>query len=126
MAFVLKQSASYTWPVSFKLPADGGKFEKQSFDAEFKRLPQGRINEIQAEVQARIKAAERNEAIEDGITDQSIAREILIGWSGIVDDEGDEVAYSTAARDQLLEVPTVAAAVILAYFDSLTGNKSKN
>lgn len=126
MAFVLKQSASYTWPVSFKLPADGGKFEKQSFDAEFKRLPQGRINEIQAEVQARIKAVERNEAIEDGITDQSIAREILIGWSGIVDDEGDEVAYSTAARDQLLEVPTVAAAVILAYFDSLTGNKSKN
>ena len=126
MAFVLKQSASYTWPVSFKLPADGGKFEKQSFDAEFKRLPQGRINEIQAEVQARIKAVERNEAIEDGITDQSIAREISIGWSGIVDDEGDEVAYSTAARDQLLEVPTVAAAVILAYFDSLTGNKSKN
>lgn len=126
MAFVLKQSASYTWPVSFKLPADGGKFEKQSFDAEFKRLPQGRINEIQTEVQARIKAAERNEAIEDGITDQSIAREILIGWSGIVDDEGDEVAYSTAARDQLLEVPTVAAAVILAYFDSLTGSKSKN
>jgi len=126
MAFVLKQSASYTWPVSFKLPADGGKYEKQSFDAEFKRLPQARINEIQVEVQARIKAAERNEAIEDGITDQSIAREILVGWSGIVDDEGDQVAYSIATRDQLLEVPTVAAAVILAYFESLTGNKIKN
>jgi len=126
MAFVLKQSTSYSWPVSFKLPADGGKYEKQSFDAEFKRLPQARINEIQTEVQARIKAAERNEAIEDGITDQSIAREILIGWSGIVDDDGDEVAYSTASRDQLLEVPTVAAAVILAYFESLTGQKAKN
>jgi len=126
MAFVLKQSASYSWPVSVKLPADGGKFEKQTFDAEFKRLPQARINEIQAEVQARIKAAENNELLEGGITDQSIAAEILVGWSGIVDDEGDEIAFTNANRDQLLDVPTVAAAVILSYFDSIAGNKAKN
>lgn len=126
MAFVLKQSASYKWPVSVKLPADGGKFDKQTFDAEFKRLPQARINEIQAEVQLRIKAAERNEPVDNGITDQSIANELLVGWSGVVDAEGDEVPFSESTKQLLLDIPTVASAIIVAYFDSLTGTKAKN
>jgi hypothetical protein len=126
MAFVLKQSTTYSWPVTFKLPADGGKFEKQTFDAEFKRLPQARINEIQVEVQARVKASERNESITDGINDQSIADEILVGWSGVVDGDGDEVPFSAANKQQLLDIPTVASAIIVAYFDSLTGVKAKN
>lgn len=126
MAFVLKQSTTYSWPVTFKLPADGGKFEKQTFDAEFKRLPQARINEIQVEVQARVKASERNESTTDGINDQSIADEILVGWSGVVDGDGDEVPFSAANKQQLLDIPTVASAIIVAYFDSLTGVKAKN
>lgn len=126
MAFVLKQSSSYSWPVSVKLPADGGKFEKQTFDAQFKRLPQARINEIQVDVQTRIKAAERNEPLEGGISDQSIADELLVGWSGVVDSDGDEVLFSEALKEQLLDIPTVAAAIIVAYFDSLTGSKAKN
>jgi len=126
MAFVLKQSTSYKWPVSVKLPADGGKFEKQTFDAEFKRLPQARINEIQADVQVRIKAAERNESVDGSISDQSIADELLVGWAGVVDGDGDEVPFSEATKQQLLDIPTVAAAIIVAYFDSLTGTKAKN
>lgn len=126
MAFVLKQSASYKWPVTCRLPVDGGRFEKQTFEAVFKRLPQARINEIRTEAQRMVKAAERSEAIEDGITDQSIAHEVLIGWSGILDDDGDEVPFSATACEQLLNVPMVASAVIEAYFDSLTGNKTKN
>lgn len=126
MAFVLKQSSSYSWPVSFKLPVDGGKFEKQSFDAEFKRLPQSRINEIQADVKVLIKASERNEPIEAGISDQSIADEVLVGWAGVVDADGEDVPFTNAAKQELLNVPAVAAAIIVAYFDSLTGQKAKN
>jgi hypothetical protein len=84
VAFVLKQSDSYTWPVSIKLPANGGKRERQTFDAEFKRLPQSRINEIQREVQQRVKANEKGEDTGEGISDQSIADEILMGWDGIM------------------------------------------
>ena len=126
MAFVLKQSNSYTWPVSVKLPADGGKFEKQTFDAQFKRLPQGRINEIQVDVQTRIKASERNETLEGSISDQSIADELLVGWSGVVDGDGDEILFSEELKEQLLDISTVASAIIVAYFDSLTGSKAKN
>ena len=126
MSFVLKQSSSYKWPVSFKLPVDGGKFEKQTFDAEFKRLPQARINEIQTDVQTRIKAAERNELVDTSVTDISIANELIIGWEGVVDSDGDAVTFCETVKQQLLDIPTVASAIIVAYFDSLAGVKTKN
>ena len=126
MSFVLKQSSSYKWPVSFKLPVDGGKFEKQTFDAEFKRLPQARINEIQTDVQTRIKAAERNELVDTSVTDISSANELIIGWEGVVDSDGDAVTFSETVKQQLLDIPTVASAIIVAYFDSLAGVKTKN
>lgn len=126
MAFVLKQSATYKWPVSFRVPTDGGKYERQSFDAEFNRLPQSRINEIQTEVQARIKAAEKGEAAEGDISDISIADEVLAGWDGIVDDEGEEVPYSKTSKAELLNVPGLAGSIIEAYFESIAGKKTKN
>lgn len=126
MAFVLKQSATYSWPVTFRMPTDGGKYEKQSFDAEFKRLPQSRINEIQLEVQTRLKAAERGEPCEVDISDMSIADEVLAGWSGVVDGDGDEVAFSESCKAELLNVPGLAGSIIEAYFESVQGKKSKN
>ncbi len=126
MAFVLSQSQSYSWPVVLRLPADGGKREKSTFDAVFKRLPQSRINEIQQLVQQRLKAAEHNEDLDNGVTDQSIADELLVGWSGVVDADGDEVPFTEAAKTQLLDVPMVAGALIGAYFESLVEQKRKN
>ena len=125
MAFVLKQSDSYRWPVSFKLPTDGGKREKQTFEAEFKRLPQSRIMEIQTQAQRLIKAAEDGEQIE-GISDLSVADEVLVGWSGIVDEDGEEVPFSKANKVALLEVPMLAASLIQSYFESLVEEKRKN
>lgn len=125
MAFVLKQSDSYRWPVTFKLPTDGGKREKQSFEAEFKRLPQSRIMEIQTQAQRLIKAAEDGEQVE-GISDLSVADEVLVGWSGIVDEDGEEVPFSKANKAALLEVPMLAASLIQSYFESLVEEKRKN
>lgn len=114
MAFVLKQSDSYTWPVTFDVPVDGGRHERQTFDGEFKRLPQSRIREI-------------GEQIDSGeVTDASVAAEVLVGWSGVTDDGGKEVPFSQSALQQLLDVPMLAAAIVLAYFNSLAGAKRKN
>ena len=126
MAFVLKQSSSYTWPVSFDVPVDGGRHERQTFDGELKRLPQSRIVEIQEAVQKRLSAIQRGEEADGMITDHEIAVEILIGWTGITDDTGEQVPFSEKAKAELLDVPTVTAAVVTAYFGSLQGAKRKN
>lgn len=128
MAFVLKQRDSYTWPVTVEVPIDGGRFKRETFDAEFARLPQSRIHEIQLAA-ARVKSTlERGdeELYDTLITDQDIANEVLIGWSGVQDDKGKEVPFSESAKTELLEVPCVADAIVRAFNDSVSKAKSKN
>jgi len=105
------------------LPVDGGRREKHTFDGEFKRLPQSRINEI-----IRLaRAMERGRVDEtDELMDQDAAREILAGWSGVVDDDGKEIKFSDANLTQLLEIPTVAAQIVRSWFDSIEVAKRKN
>jgi hypothetical protein len=112
--------------VPFKVPTDGGKYEKQTFDAEFKRLPQSRINEIQTEVQARLRATEFGRPFEGDVSDISIADEVLAGWAGVVDDEGEEVPFSATSKAQLLNIPGLAGSIIQSYFESIQGKKTKN
>ena len=120
MAFVLKQSATYLWPVTLRLPVDGGRYEKQTFDAQFRRLSQSRINEIQDLVRAK----QRGDDVE--LTDQSVADEVLAGWDGVQDDDGEDVPYSEAAKAEMLGIASVASSIVVAYFESVTGNKVKN
>lgn len=112
--FKLAQSSSYKWAVKIELPVDGGKFEKATFDAEFKRLSQTRINELRLQMEV------------PGYTEQDLAKEVLVGWSGVVDADGNEIPYSEGNRDQLLDVPMVAVAIGISFFESLAGAKRKN
>jgi hypothetical protein len=123
MAFVLKQSATYTWPITLVLPVDGGRREKHTFDGEFRRLAQARIDEIRriAKLQELGKLDPEEE-----LHDPEAAREILAGWSGVVDDDGKEVPFSDAALNQLLEIPTVAGQIVRTWFESLEVAKRKN
>ena len=111
--FKIVQNPTYTWPVTLELPADGGKTEKATFDAEFKRLTQTRVEEIRHSV-------ERGE-----MRDIDLAREVMTGWAGVVDADGP-VPYSEKARDQLLDIPQVASAVVMALLGSISGAKRKN
>ena len=122
MAFVLKQSNTYTWPVALVLPVDGGRRDKHTFDGEFKRLPQTRINQI-----VRLaRASERGRLNDDEeLLDQDAAKELLAGWSGVVDDDGKEIPFSDSALAQLLEIPTVAGQIVRAWFESIDTAKRK-
>jgi hypothetical protein len=122
MSFVLKQTASYTWPVPLLIPVDGGRREKHSFDAEFKRLPQSRINEIIKLA----RALELGRGDDESLDDKTAAKEILIGWSGITDDNAKDIPFSEAALDQLLEIPTIGGQIIRAWFNSMEVAKKGN
>jgi len=114
MAFVLKQDDRFTWPISFDVPVDGGRHQRQTFDGEFIRVSQARLRELGEAIQA------------EEASDQDIAREVMVGWSGITDDDGEEVPFSKAALDRLLDIPMLATAIVTTYFKSLQGAKTKN
>ena len=44
--FILKKEATFTQPIKFYTPSDGGIQKEETFDATFKIIPQSRINEI--------------------------------------------------------------------------------
>lgn len=114
MAFVLSQSDSYNWPVPVEFPIDGGRFEKQTFDVQFRRLPQSRIREVW-------------DAIQSGeMNDNDLCNEVITGWSGVQDAKGEDVPFSEKAKADLLNVPLVASSVVTAWLDSLAKAKRKN
>jgi hypothetical protein len=108
MAFVLKKVSSYKWPVAVDVPVDGGKFKKETFTAVFKKMSRSAFNDL----------------IEQG--DDALISEIVEGWEGIKDEDGDEIEYSDATRDELFDDPYVLRAVINAYTESLLGAQAKN
>lgn len=113
MAFVLKQSDNYSWPVTVEYPVDGGRFEKHTFDAQFKRLSQTRIEEIM------------NDAVSGDMKDVGVAGELLTGWAGVTDG-GEPIPYSEKAKAELLDMPLVAASIVKAWMESLAGARKKN
>ena len=108
MAFVLKKVASYKWPVSVDVPVDGGKFKKETFTAVFKKISRSGFNEL----------------VESG--DDALIDEIIEGWEGIKDEDGNELEFSDEAKSVLFDDPYVLRAVITAYTDSITGSQAKN
>ena len=108
MAFVLKKVSSYKWPVSVDVPVDGGKFKKETFTAVFKKMSRSAFNDL----------------VEQG--DDALIGEIVEGWEGVKDEEGEEIEYNEAMRDELFDDPYVMRAVITAYTESLLGAQAKN
>ena len=108
MAFVRKQVATYKWPVTVEIPADGGKFEKQTFDAVFKRLGRTKFSEL----------------VDKG--DAELLEGVLEGWEGIVDEDGKDIAFTVSTRKDLFDDPFFCRAVVKAYLQSLEGAPTKN
>lgn len=111
--FVISQSNTYKWPITVEFPIDGGNFEKQTFDAEFRRM-------TQSQIETWLKKIADGEA-----KDADFAAHILVGWKGITDG-AEEVPFSETNRDRLFDIPLVTAALIKAYVSSVAGAKAKN
>ncbi len=111
--FKIAQNPSYKWPVAVHIPADGGKFVKATFTAEFRALAQSEMDNVLADIR-------------DGDRDADFAGECLIGWSGVQDADGADLPFSDEAKARLLNIPYVRAAVVAAFFDSITGGRRKN
>jgi len=124
MALVLKQKEPYRWPLKITLPTDDGKRVTESFTGIFAWLNQSRIEEIRRTV--RMQSMGLADPDQQEIDDISAAKEVLVGWADVLDDEGDEVPFSDRALDQLLQLPTVAGQIVKQWQQSLEAAKKGN
>jgi len=110
--FKIAQQPTYKWPVKVHIPTDGGKFTTGTFTAEFNALPQDEIDKI-------------IEAGRDGDRDADLAREVLVGWASVQDEDGSDLPYSDEAKARLINIAYVRNALVTAFFDSITGNAAR-
>lgn len=118
--FKINASDTYFFPVTVEQPIDGGKFQKSTFDAQFKRLNKTEVREIFA----RMPSADKE--VENPINDDGILDLVFVGWKGVADSDGQDLPYSETSRIALLEVQGVSNGIVQAYFNSLSGSKAKN
>jgi len=112
--FVFRKERTFDWPVTVSFPADGGKTEEQIFTARFSI----RGSDLQAR-----EIAERLADPEDG---KRFLSDLWVGWDGIKLEDGNDLPFSEAARDQLLDDPFVIAGIAEALADCLSGARAKN
>jgi hypothetical protein len=106
--FKIAQKPTYKWPVTVQIPTDGGRYTKATFTAEFRAMSQKEIDELVL-------------AGRDGDRDADLCRELLVGWSGVQDEDGSEIAFSDEAKDRLLNITYVRHGLLDAFFASITG-----
>lgn len=123
MPFEIDKGDSYPWKVQLEEPADRGH-KPETFTAIFKRLDQPRINELNEQIRQRMIAAQAGEDTSEMICDIDIAREVLVGWSDILQN-GSQVPFSEALKEELLCRASFAAFIVSAWNDSIAGARKK-
>lgn len=125
MTFVLEQSPTFNWPIVIRELIDGGRHRTHHFDAIYSRLPESRLEDMRLQYQ-RVKAAVMRDEEIDGLPTRAIAAEILAGWRGITEPDGQEVEFTPGTKAQLLEVPGVADVLVQTYFEAHDKARAKN
>ena len=115
MSFVLEEDpASIFWPVKFDVGQSGGTYRRMTFEAEFRVIGNEELQEL------------FNPDGEVAKSDYEWATQVLIGWRGIQDKEGEEVPFTTKNLKALIDKPGIAKAIADALIESRGKAKLKN
>lgn len=104
------KNPEFTATVKVQMPVAGGHSDA-SFTGRFKVLS---ISDSEA----------FNMLSTEGTTDY--LRAILLGWDGVVDDDGTPISFNDESRDQLIDIPYVRVALLSTYNSAMLGAKRGN
>lgn len=104
--FKIEPQKIVKWPVTVNIPQDGGRTRKSVFSAEFELLPQDEFSAIYRE---------------DGGNDEDLLRRVLVGWQDVGDADGEAIDFNADAREMMIRIPYVRAAIVSAYLECSFG-----
>lgn len=112
--FKVATTPTYNATVSVEVRAENGGISRHSFDAVFKRFTQTELEEM-------------HQSVTSGrLSDGELVSAILVGWSGVVDDDGNDLPFTPANRDRVLDIYPVRPTVIDVFFKTIGGARAKN
>tara|TARA_Y100001973_G_scaffold81660_1_gene120452 strand:- start:2026 stop:2331 length:306 start_codon:yes stop_codon:yes gene_type:complete len=101
------------------MPTDNGKHKRTDFKCKFKEIKQTEVEKYQqkfstTDLKALFEAA------------RECAKKVIVGWSDVFDEEGNQVEYNQENLNEVLEIPGLAIAISTTYVNSLNEAKRKN
>jgi hypothetical protein len=108
MAFKITRTPTYKVPVKVEIPNEKGKKDVETITAIFNRIGLERLNELK------------------DVKHPEVLREVLAGWEGVVDDDGEEVPFTEANRLAMFDIPQAFDALVAAFWNSIFGAKKGN
>lgn len=108
MAFKISRKPTYKTEISVSMPTEKGKRETEKFWAEFKHVGVERLDELRA------------------IPHREVLKEVLVGWSGMVDDDNEDVPFNETNMQIVFDIPQALEALIAGFWNSIFGAKKGN
>lgn len=109
MAFKRALTPTFTTKVEVNIPNNNGGFDKNTFDATFKRPTQDEYNEDSK-----------------ALTDKELVRKYMVGWKLVDADTKEAVPFSEVELEALLTIEPVPASTAMAFAMAYRGIKQKN
>ena len=110
--FKLSTKKSYKRNIKIDVPHDMGKTERQTFVMEFKQLSVSETKDLIEEAQ------------NERISDEDMLRRYVLGWDGIVDEDGNPLDFTTSNLEAVMDVPYVRKAVMAAFIEDVFGKEA--
>lgn len=140
MSFILAPQTRFTAPVSFRIPADGGKTQKITFSVVFKLLSSDELADLQKRARdssvkllALIKQREQQPELEHGqlpdpdFRDRDLIDEVLVGFGDdLLDVDRQPLAFTPENLERLLSVHGAQAAIIKSFHEHHIEAPQKN
>lgn len=112
MPYVLTRRTTFTMQVTVSEPGNSadGSIDEFRFVAEFKRYDGDQIEALLKE----------NKPVRAALQD------LLVGWSGLHDENGRELPFNDSYRDALLKIPPAVVGLWTAFLQGSSGAARKN
>lgn len=108
--FTLATERTFSWPVTVKVPVDGGQFADAPFDCTYKLVEQ---DELEAVIAGKVREAD-------------FLMKTVVGWKGVHDAAGAELPFSLEALERMVRIPYARSAMMTGYYEAMAGARRKN
>lgn len=104
--FIIDPAPTIKWPVTVRLPADGGEVAEFRFTGEFKRLSEEELDKLLGSGDP-AKAEEKDPKRLAQILEENAALfpKLLVGWEGVKKSDGADVPFTFTTLDQQITGP---------------------
>lgn len=108
MAFKKTQKPTFTTAVTVNIPNDVGGYDKSTFTARFKRMPESLRKEWGA------------------LADRELACTAMVGWDMTDDETSEVVPFTPEALEVVLDIAPTPHAIAMAFWETVNGARAKN